>query len=115
MTDATEQAPRHGQNRPLRRWRHPGTKEYYQQLADGTVEVTRDDGRSGIFHVDGRYISGDLTQVSKHMLVWTGQPELPDAFNYRWTMVPVDIERPSGWPEEQDAIWKQLGEAKRRG
>jgi len=93
--DKNDQSPR-----VLRRWRHPSMKQFFQQLEDGTVRVTGDDGRSGIFHVDGRYISGDLTQASKHMLVWTGQPELPEIYNYRWTLVPVDTDRPSGWPAE---------------
>jgi hypothetical protein len=107
MTKIPENAQAEAPSRVLRRWRHPSMKQDFQQLEDGTVRVTGDDGRSGIFQVDGRYISGDLTQASKHMLVWTGQPELPQLYNYRWTLVPVDIDRPSGWPEEFDEASKR--------
>jgi hypothetical protein len=105
MTASSAKTPAkigHNHPRGLRRWRHPGMQQTFQEVGDGTVRVTADDGRSGLFHADGRYISGDLTQVSKHMLVWTADSWLPDVCNYRWTMVPVDIDRPSGWPEEQE-------------
>jgi hypothetical protein len=102
MTETKTKIGHNAHPRGLRRWRHPGMKQTFQEVGDGTVRVTDDDGRSGVFQVDGRYISGDLTQVSKHMLVWTGGDWLPEATNYRWTLIPVDVNRPSGWPAEQE-------------
>ncbi len=88
----------------LRRWRYPLRKQLYEEQADGTCKVTSDDGRVGVFKVDGTYLSGDLTQASLHMLVWVAGPRLPDECDFRWTQVPVDISRPSGWPEPQEEI-----------
>ena len=95
---------------PLRSYRHGAFKTTYAQQPDGTILVTHDDGREGRFHVDGRYIEGDLTQANRHMLYFAGGPALPDACRYRWGEVPVDPDRPSGWPEEQErALPHQLG------
>jgi hypothetical protein len=96
--------------RPLRKYRYSAFHTTYEQQPDGTVLVTHDDGRKGRFALDGRYLEGDLTQANKHMVFMTGGPDLPDACRYRWGEVPVDINRPSGWPEEQEkALPHQLG------
>jgi hypothetical protein len=95
-------------DRPLRRWRHPGKKQVFEEVGDGTVRVIADDGRTGIFELSGRYVMGDLTQASVHMIVWTGQPHLPEAFDYRWTLLPIDVERESGWPEVQERAIEAL-------
>lgn len=39
------------------------------------------------------------------MLVYTGGPNMPSDFQYRWLSVPADTERASGWPERLE---KQL-------
>lgn len=94
----------------LRKWRYPFKKEFYEEVGDGTVKVTRDDGRSGIFTLDGRCISGDLTQANIGMLVWTGSPHLPEECDWCWKEVPIDTSRPSGWPEKlEKTLSYQLG------
>jgi hypothetical protein len=93
-----------GKGHVLRKWRYPLEKQEYEEVGDGTVRVTCDDGRSGLFTVNGRYLEGDLTQASLHMLVWTGGPRLPDECTFRWTEVPIDINRPSGWPEHLEKV-----------
>jgi len=94
----------------LRKWRYPHMKETYEEVGDGTVRVTRDDGRSGIFSLDGKHLSGDLTHANIGMLLWTGSPHLPDECDYSWKEVPCDPERPSGWPEQlEKTLHYQLG------
>jgi len=94
----------------LRTWRYPHMKQTYYEVGDGTVRVVCDDGRQGLFNLDGRYIEGDLTQANLHMLVWTGGPRLPKDCTFRWNEVPMDIERPSGWPEHlEKTLHYQLG------
>jgi len=100
MSETTTKGPGHNSGRGLRRWRYPLKKQLFEEQADGTVKVTCDDGRVGHFNADGTYISGDLTQVSLQMLVWVTDPWLPEECDYRWTQVPVDINRPSGWSEQ---------------
>ena len=95
---------------PLRRWRYPLKKQLFEEVGDGTVRVTCDDGRIGLFKADGTYISGDLTQASRQMLVWLTAPRLPEECDYRWNQVPVDLDRPSGWPERlEKTLAYQLG------
>lgn len=99
-------------NRGLRRWRFPAKKQTFQEMPDGTVQVTADDGRVGLFQSNGKYISGDLTQASKQMIVWCSDPRLPPACDHRWNILPVDVSRPSGWPEDLEKVLEfQLGEA----
>lgn len=84
----------------LRRYYYVAGKQTYQDLGDGRVEVTDDAGRTGIFSAEGPYLEGDVTQANLHMLFWTGGPTIPDECNFRWSEVPVDTRRPSGWPEK---------------
>jgi hypothetical protein len=87
-------------DRPLRRYFYVAGKQMYEELGDGRVKVIDQYGRSGIFSADGPYIEGDVTQANLHMLVYTGGPNIPAECNFRWSEVPVDPRRPSGWPEE---------------
>jgi hypothetical protein len=98
--------------RPMRKYFHVIAKHTFEELDDGLVRVTDQSGKTGVFRWDGRYIEGELTQCNRHMLMWTGGPYLPRELNYRWTEVPVDIARPSGWPEELETLLShQLGRA----
>jgi len=92
--------------RPMRKYRYVGRKQTFEELPGGRVRVTTDDGKSGVFDWRGPWIEGDLTQANIHMLCWTGGPEFPDELRYRYHVLPVDIDQPSGWPED---IAKVLG------
>jgi hypothetical protein len=96
---------------PLRKYYYVALKQTYEELGeDGKVRVTTEDGRSGIFHYSGKYLEGELTQANIHMLMWCAGPTIPDECNYRWHEVPVDINRPSGWPENlEKALAHQIG------
>lgn len=96
--------PGHNQRRPLRRWRYAMRKQTFHEVGDGTCRVTCDDGREGLFEANGRYISGSLTQASKELIIFVTDPLLPPECNYRWNQVPVDINRPSGWPEDVEKL-----------
>jgi hypothetical protein len=91
--------------RPWRKYVHQAALLTYEEIADGQVRVTDGGGRTGIFRWDGRYIEGELTQANQHMLLWCGGPDIPTEFRYQWAEVPIDVDRPSGWPE---AIEKML-------
>lgn len=115
MTDTPKGVGHNIHPRGLRRWRLPPKKQTFEQQADGTVKVTADDGRVGHFNPDGSYISGDLTQASMQMIVWVSDPWLPEECDYRWTQVPMDIDRPSGWPAElENTLHYHLGEPPKR-
>lgn len=96
--------------RPWRKYRYPLFKQTFEELPDGRVLVVDDDGKRGLFHWNGPWIEGDITTVNLHMLVWTGGPDTPAEFHYRWTEVPIDINRPSGWPEEYDKFGHLIGQ-----
>jgi hypothetical protein len=99
-----------GHNHPLRKYRSGHAGQTFEEQPDGTVLVTADDGRTGRFQTNGRYIEGDLTQTNKHMLYITGGPPIPESCRFRWGETPVDPDRPSGWPEElEDVLRHQLG------
>jgi hypothetical protein len=57
--------------------RHAMSGTLYEDLGDGRVRVTRKDGQTGVFHADGQWIEGDVTQADLHMLVWVGGRKLP--------------------------------------
>ena len=91
-------------NQPLRKYYHVLGKHTFEEIGDGLVRVTDEEGRSGVFRWTGEYVEGELTQCSLHMLIWTGGPNLPKELNYRWPEVPADINRPSGWPEHLEKL-----------
>lgn len=86
----------------MRKYFYVAGKELYEELGDGLVRVTDRHKRTGIFKWDGPWVEGELTECSLHMLIWCGGPQLPSGCNFRWPEVPVDINRPSGWPEDLD-------------
>jgi len=93
----------------LRRWRHPVRKQTYEEMGDGTCRVVCDDGREGLFDNNGRYLSGTLTQASREMIVWVTGPRMPPGCNFRWSEVPIDINRASGWPEDLEEVLRSHG------
>jgi hypothetical protein len=99
-------------NQPPRKYYDVAGKQTFEEIGDGLVRVTSAAGRSGVFRWTGEWVEGDLTECNLHMLSWTGGPTFPKALNYRWTQVPTDINRPSGWPEEYEKLLPhQLGRA----
>ena len=85
------------------------TKQTFEELGGGLVRVTNRDGKSGVFHYDGRWVEGDIRDANVHMLMYTAGPNIPKAFDYRWTALPSAPERESGWPEEQERYLKSKG------
>lgn len=57
--------------------KHPLSGAIYTANDDGTVEV-ENNGVKGLFHYDGRHISGDIRQADPHMSLWLAGPQLPD-------------------------------------
>jgi len=53
------------------RLEHPFSGAVYAGLPDGRVEVTKD-GRSGIFDMAGRYVSGELRTADPELIRWVG-------------------------------------------
>jgi hypothetical protein len=58
----------------MRGARHPFTNWLYEQEAPGLVRVTADDGRFGIFDLDGRWQSGSLRECDPQVCHWVGGP-----------------------------------------
>ncbi len=56
--------------------RHPLSGAIYSSRDDDLVLVEHD-GRSGLYHLDGRWHSGDKLDVDLHLLGWVGGPS-PD-------------------------------------
>jgi hypothetical protein len=90
--------------RPWRKYRYGAMKQTFEELPGGRVRVTCDDGPSGVFEWRGPWVEGDLTQANLHMLEWCGGPDLPPELRYRYQNMPVDIHRPSGWPEDLEKL-----------
>ena len=55
--------------------RHPLSGAIYCLQDDGLVRVEHD-GKSGLFHADGSWHSGQLTQADIHLVGWIGGPQL---------------------------------------
>ena len=60
----------------MRSIRHPLSGAIYDLIADGTIEVTTADGKSGLFTANGTYLSGDLYFADPHLCGWIGGREL---------------------------------------
>jgi hypothetical protein len=52
---------------------HPFSKALYEQDGDGNIRVT-DGPFSGIFTIEGRWISGELREADPHLCGWVGGP-----------------------------------------
>jgi NAD(P)-dependent dehydrogenase (short-subunit alcohol dehydrogenase family) len=77
--------------------RHPLTGAIYETVEDGLVRVTDDGGRSGLFHPDGRWRSGELRSADPHFLGWVGGPTL-EADGGRPSVRPVADRSPAPGP-----------------
>lgn len=56
----------------MKRMRHPVSGALYEVQSDGLVRVEESDGRSGLFHKDGRWHSGDLRFADPHLCDYVG-------------------------------------------
>lgn len=78
----------------LRREPHPFSGAVYEEQADGTVRVEmKEQGKSGRFHLDGRWIEGNLTTADPHMLQYIGGPNLPEGRDIFWMFLPPEEPR----------------------
>ena len=85
------------------------THQTYEELGEGIVRVTDRNGRTGVFHWTGPWIEGELRECNINMLSFTGGPNIPKEFNYRWPEVPADTKRTSGWPEKLERYLTSVG------
>ena len=56
--------------------RHPYTGVLYEPAAEGLVQVTATDGRTGRFRPDGRWVDGDLRDADPQLCGWIGGPRV---------------------------------------
>ena len=55
--------------------KHPFGGHLYEQDGEGNIRVTLADGsKSGIFGLDGQYISGELRECDPQLCGWVGGP-----------------------------------------
>ncbi|MFT5209089.1 MAG: hypothetical protein ACI9CE_000807 [Flavobacterium sp.] len=59
---------------------HPLTGATYSLQDNGLIEVN-DTDKCGLFHNDGRYVSGELKHADLHLLGWLGGKQTPPAGN----------------------------------
>lgn len=55
--------------------KHPLTGGIFEVMEDGLVRV-EEKGRSGLFHPDGRWHSGELHHADPHLILWLGGPQV---------------------------------------
>jgi hypothetical protein len=65
---------------PMPIMKHPLTGAIYSLQEDGLIEVD-ENGKTGLFHKDGRYESGELKHADLHLLGWLGGTQTPPAAN----------------------------------
>ena len=56
--------------------KHPFSRHLYEQDGNGNVLVTADDGRTGLFRIDGRWIEGELRSCDPQFCGWIGGPKV---------------------------------------
>ena len=55
--------------------RHPLSGAIYALQDDGLVRV-EDGGKTGLFHADGRWKSGEIRHADPQLIGWVGGPQL---------------------------------------
>ncbi|MBV9994485.1 MAG: hypothetical protein JO127_04660 [Caulobacteraceae bacterium] len=99
----------------LRKYYHVSARQTFEEVGDGVVRVTADDGRTGLFRWSGEWIEGELTQCSAQMLLWCGGPNLPPDMNFRWVEAPRHMgtsEHPWPWPDPPAPARDEWGRAR---
>ena len=56
--------------------KHPNSGAIYTLRKDGNVDV-ENNGVTGVFTSNGRYLSGDIRQADPHFILWLAGPQLP--------------------------------------
>jgi len=56
--------------------KHPVTRALYEQDGTGHVKVTTTDGRVGVFHPDGTWVSGEVYEADPQLCGWIGGPKV---------------------------------------
>jgi len=56
--------------------RHPQSGATYRLREDGNVDV-ENNGMTGVFASNGRYLSGEIRQADPHFILWLAGPQLP--------------------------------------
>ena len=64
------------------RLEHPISGTIYADLGDGSVEVTKD-GVTGLFDMQGRWLSGELQVADAEMVRWVGTSGYTTASRHR--------------------------------
>ena len=85
------------------------THQTYEEIGGGLVRVTNRDGKTGVFRWDGPWVEGDVRDANSNMLLFTGGPDVQPGFKFRWTVMPADIKRASGWPKDLEPALKKSG------
>jgi hypothetical protein len=67
---------------------HPFSRALYEQDGAGHIRVTQN-GRAGIFAVDGQWLSGDLRDCDPQMCGWVGGPQIA---NHRTATIAKDLD-----------------------
>ncbi len=67
--------------------KHPFDGSLYYLMDDGRIRIT-DGDREGLFHLDGRWISGDIKQADPQLCVWIGNRPLPGGQQADWGLAP---------------------------
>ena len=62
----------------MRTIKHPLSGATYDLTEDGTIRVVTEDGRTGVFDANGRWLSGDTRHADPHLCLWIGGKELPN-------------------------------------
>lgn len=58
--------------------KHPSSGATYRLRDDGNVDV-ENNGVTGVFSSNGRYLQGDIKQADPHFILWLAGPSLPAA------------------------------------
>ena len=61
----------------MRTIKHPLSGATYDLTDDGTIHVVTEDGRSGLFDANGRWLSGAARHADPHLCLWIGGEALP--------------------------------------
>ncbi len=68
----------------MRGIRHPFTNALYEQDGQGNILVT-DGDQTGLFGINGRWISGELRECDPQLCGWVGGPQVA---NHRLAAAP---------------------------
>ncbi len=94
-------------------FRHPLSGHLYRRIEENRVEVTRPDGKTGVFDMTGAHVEGEVVNADAHMCNWIGGKIAPGEENMptRFASASTEDFRADAARDRRELMRPQWGDA----